>query len=204
MDFKTCIEEGRKAVGEGRIADARVWFERAAGLNPEDWEAKLQFALSALLCGDRRTFEGVFDSRENPPPESSPRVQRLWRTALHFAGSMAAAASIAATVPACSTSSRDSGTTAASGSDAKPVATEPAGKTAEPAGKTTEPPSPPADAMAPMEEEVYSAHRYSAGIRPPVFDDAKPSMDATPVMKPDDMRPPATKYGLAPRTGEFE
>jgi thioredoxin-like negative regulator of GroEL len=117
MDFRTCIEEGKKALSEGRMADARRWFESAAKLNPQDWEANLQFALSALLCGDRRTFESVLAARQAPPEESSPRVHQLWRTALRFAGSLATAAAIVAAVPACSSSSRESAATTASSGD---------------------------------------------------------------------------------------
>jgi len=80
-----------------------------------------------------------------------------------------------------------------------------------PIGDMTEPP--------PMDDEVYSKHRYSAGVRPPV--ELEPEGKATPVppkppvtsneedseesmeaeTKPTPMRPPATKYGVQLRYG---
>ena len=251
MDFQTCIQEGKKALSEGRTVEARAWFERAVALRPEDWEAHLQFALSALLCGDRRTFETVIRARQAPPPEkASPRVQQLWHTALRFAGALATAATMVATVSACSSSSHETATTTASSTNETTVPSESVSMQQDSMMGSGEdmnaiegdevyskhrysagvrPPmdvvpdtmnadaptpdtmiAPTSDDMNPSpplmkeptstnNDQVYSKHRYSAGVRPPVVSDVeelRPSMDATPVMKPDVMRPPAVKYGL--------
>jgi hypothetical protein len=170
-----CIEQGRAALAAGRTAEAREWFRKAADLEPDNAEAQLQHALCALMAGDRRTFAGVYDAfRSRMENETSPRLARLWALAQRFSGTAAAvAATVALSGAACSNGTKE-GTVAAK-PDA-PVVTTPADM--EPETKDATP-----TGVAPMDDEVYSKHRYSAGVRPPV--DVAPE----PEMKADDPPP---------------
>ncbi len=173
MDVRTCMEEGRKALAENRNADARAWFARASRLAPEDPEARLQWALSSLLCGDKRTFGEIMGAMDaHPPADTPPRTRRLWETALRFAGSLAMATAMAGTVPACSSSSKETATTSARPEPGTPA--NPPGAPAE--SMDVSPGQTPMD--TPQGDEVYSKHRYSAGVRPPVDIAPQEGMDA--------------------------
>jgi hypothetical protein len=216
MNVTLCMEQGRAALAAGNTAEARVWFEKAAALEPENTEAQLQHALCALMTGDRRTFAGVYGAfREKMSTESSPRLVRLWNLMLRFSGSLAVVATaVTLSGAACSNGNKE-GTVATKPDEPQP--------TAPVANNNNTDPTPPTGDMtdpAPMDDEVYSKHRYSAGVRPPVdlepeamtppappkpttpsgdADDSEESMEAA--MKPTPMRPPATKYGVQMRYG---
>ncbi|MBU1242800.1 hypothetical protein KKD52_04475 [Myxococcota bacterium] len=219
MNGTHCMEQGREALTAGKTNEARVWFEKAAALEPENAEAQLQHALCALMTGDRRTFTGIYASfREKMETETSPRLVRLWNLVLRFSGSLAmVATAVTLSSAACSNGTKE-GTTAAKPDEAQPMVPV--------AGNNTTEPTPPEGDMidpAPMDDEVYSKHRYSAGVRPPI--ELEPEAKTPPVppmskpgdsasgdtddddddmeagMKPTPMRPPATKYGVQMRYG---
>lgn len=205
-----CIEQGRAALAAGRIAEAGEWFGRAAALEPANTEAQLQHALCALMTGDRSTFAGVYAAfRERMESETSPRLVRLWTLVQRFSGTAAAvAATVALSGAALSTAAcsngKQEGTTAARPDE--PVPTNPT--TTEPTNPTTTEPatkdSTPTTDVAPMDDEVYSKHRYSAGVRPPApapEPEEEEDEEMKVEMKPTPMRPPATKYAARPRYG---
>ncbi len=203
-----CIEQGRAALAAGRLAEAREWFGRAADLEPANAEAQLQHGLCALMAGDRRTFSGVYAAfRDRMETETSPRLVRLWTLAQRFSGTaVAVAATVALSGAACSNGKQE-GTTAVK-PDAPvpttPTTTEPATKDATPTG------------VVPMDDEVYSKHRYSAGVRPPVDVEPEPEMktDDPPPAPMDDevyskhrysagVRPPAPSPDAEEEEGEM-
>lgn len=213
MNADFCMEQGRTALSTGNTAEAGVWFEKAASLAPENTEARLQQALCALMTGDRRTFTGIYHAcREKMSTETSPRLVRLWNLVLRFSGSLVmVATAVTLSSAACSNGNKE-GTTATKPDEPQPTAPAVNNTTQEmipPVGDMTDP--------VPMDDEVYSKHRYSAGVRPPV--DIEPEAKVTPTppttgtnsgeadmdadgdddgMKPT-MRPPATKYGVRMR-----
>ncbi len=216
MNARHCMEQARAALTAGKTAEAGVWFEKAASLEPENTEARLQQALCALMTGDRRTFAGIYDScREKMETETAPRLLRLWNLVLRFSGSLAVVATAVTLSGAACSSGNKEGTTANKPDEPQPTAPAANNNTVEmtpPVGDMTDP--------APMDDEVYSKHRYSAGVRPPV--DIEPEGKVTPApptpgtnsgeagmeadnddddgMKPT-MRPPAMKYGVRMRYG---
>ncbi len=193
MTTQDWMEKGRMALAEGRTAHAVECFEQATQLDPGNTEAQLQYGLGSLLAGDRKTFERVFLHQKNRMErESSPRLQKLWSMFLRFSGSVAVMAT-AVTLASSGCGPREKAATLPSSQgDTESVSEE-----AEPPGKVQTEPEAKTDSnlentFGEDGEEVYSKHRYSAGVRPPMapspFEDEE-----------DGMAPPAKPMKPAPR-----